>query len=453
MKNLSTTILIVLFIGFSVSLFSKGNKDTVFPDGTPVSKWFNTTTKLSLNQYKNQYKITDFGVTNDSLILQTKAIQAVIDKASQEGGGVIVVPKGVFLTGALFFKPNTCLYLDKGATLKGSDNIADFPKIPSRMEGLSIDYFAALINAYGVDNFAIFGKGTINGNGLKYWEAFWKRRAENKNCTNLEVSRPRLVFVWNCKDVQFQDVKLINSGFWTNHFYQCKNVKLLNVYIFSPKSPVKAPSTDAIDIDACTNFLVDGSYLSVNDDAIALKGGKGPKADTDANNGANTNIIIRHCTFGFCHSALTFGSESIHDRNVIMRNCIVTDAQRLLWLKMREDTPQLYEYITVENIQGNAKKMLCAGVWSQFFDLKGEKKKPLSIGNHIIVRNINFKCETFFELKLNDDSKLSNITLENLKVEAKNEKFDKNKINNLQMTNVLLKRAKKQTDTPQPENE
>ncbi len=71
---------------------------------------------------------------------------------------------------------------------------------------------------------------------------------------------------------KLQDVKLINSGFWTNHFYKCNNVKMLDLHIQSPHLEVKAPSTDAIDIDICTNFLIKGCFLSVNDDAIALKG-------------------------------------------------------------------------------------------------------------------------------------------------------------------------------------
>lgn len=95
--------------------------------------------------------------------------------------------------------------------------------------------------------------------------------------------------------------------------------------------------------------------MSVNDDAIALKGGKGPKADVDPNNGENRNIIIEDNTFGFCHSALTCGSESIHNYNIIFRNSTVKDASRLLHLKMRPDTPQHYEYITLDNIKGNVK--------------------------------------------------------------------------------------------------
>lgn len=144
-----------------------------------------------------QFSLTDFGVKNDSSLLQTQQIQGVIDQAAKNGGGVIIIPKGTFLSGALFFKPKTHLYLAEGAVLKGSDDISNYPLLPSRMEGQNLDYFAALVNAYGVDGFTISGHGTINGNGLKFWEAFWQRRKEDPNCTNLEVSRPRLIISFN----------------------------------------------------------------------------------------------------------------------------------------------------------------------------------------------------------------------------------------------------------------
>jgi polygalacturonase len=294
------------------------------------------------------------------------------------------------------------------------------------------------VNAYGVNGFTISGKGTIDGNGLKYWKAFWQRRKEDPNCTNLEVSRPRLVFIWNSNDVQVQDVKLHNAGFWTSHYYQCKNVKILDLHIFSPRVPVKAPSTDAIDIDACSNVLIKGCYMSVNDDAIALKGGKGPWADTNENNGENTNIIIEDCEFGFCHSALTCGSESIHNKNILMRNCYVNEAVRLLWLKMRPDTPQKYEYITVENIKGQAHSMIFVKPWRQFFDLQGRKDVPLSYSDHITMRNIDLKCDVFFDIDITEYDKLSHFTFENLTIEAGNTSYNKNLVKDLSFINVRV---------------
>ncbi|RRB04933.1 rhamnogalacturonidase [Larkinella rosea] len=431
-------IALVCMVALTAPGIAQNALKTTFPDGSPISSWFTTIRKVNLAQLGKRYVITDFGVKTDSSLVQTDAIQRVIDVAAGKGGGVVIIPKGTFRSGGLFFKPKTHLHLADGAVLKGSDNIADYPKLPSRMEGQSLDYFSALVNAYQVDGFTISGKGTIDGNGLRFWEAFWARRKENPNCTNLEVSRPRLVFIWKCNNVQVEDVKLHNAGFWTSHYYQCQNVKVLNAHIFSPYKPVKAPSTDAIDIDACTNVLIKGCYLSVNDDAIALKGGKGPWADRVPSNGANTNILIEDCEFGFCHSALTCGSEAIHNRNIVMRNCHVSEASRVLWLKMRPDTPQLYEYITVENIKGQAHSLLYAKPWTQFYDLQGRRDQPLSFANHVVLKNIELECDTFFDVAVSERDKLADFTFENFTVKSKNPAIDKTVVKGFVLKNVRI---------------
>ena len=436
MKNLYLIVLSSL----SLILFScapETQKDC-FPDGTEIPEWFSDASKFQLKDLGKPYIITDFGAVQDSSVIQTEIIQGVIDKASSEGGGVIIIPKGTFLSGALFFKANTHLHIAEGGKLKGSDDISNYPFIASRMEGQSIDYFAALVNAYEVDGFTISGPGTIDGNGLNYWKAFWQRRKENPKCTNLEVSRPRLVFIRNSDNVQLQDVKLLNSGFWSSHYYQCNFVKILDLHIQSPHEPIKAPSTDAIDLDVCSNVLIKGCYMAVNDDAIALKGGKGPWADTDPNNGENTNIIIEDCEFGFCHSALTCGSESIHNKNILFRNSTVNEAKRLLWLKMRPDTPQKYEYINVENIQGQAHSMIYVKPWTQFFDLKGREEVPLSYSDHITLRKIDLNCAIFFDIRITEYDRLSNFTFEDLNIEAENGEYDKSLIDGLILSNVTV---------------
>lgn len=436
MKRLMT--LAICILGISQFAFSQKYANDKFPDGSEITPWFKNYTKLQLKDLGKKYTITDFGVSKDSTKIQTVAIQKVIDKASANGGGVIIIPKGVYLSGALFFKPKTTLYISEGGVLKGSDDIANYPIMASRMEGQNLDYFPALVNAYEVDNFSISGKGTINGNGRKYWDAFWARRKENPKCTNLEVSRPRLVFIWNSNNVQLQDVKLINSGFWTNHFYKCNNVKILDTYIFSPHKKGDAPSTDAIDLDICTNVLIKGSYMSVNDDAIALKGGKGPYADQDKNNGPNANIIVEDCQFGYCHSALTNGSEAIHNRNVIMRNCQVDGPSILLHLKMRPDTPQLYEFIRLEDIKGQTKNGLAILGWKQFFDLKGRPDIPLSYGDNVTLKNIELKCDMFYKVENDPNVRLSNFTFENLNIESVNSNIDKSLIKRVTFKNVYV---------------
>lgn len=421
----------------AVSVFAS----EIFPDGTPIPEWFREHRVVSVKELGKQYCITNYGVQNDSTILQTERIQAVIYKAAQDGGGVICIPKGTFLSGSLFFRPRTHLYLEKGATLKGSDDISHFDVIDTRLEGQNLTYFAALVNVIGVDGFTLSGEGKINGNGLRFWKSFWLRRQVNPQCTNLEELRPRLVYIADSKNVQLSGVRLENSPFWTTHLYRCENVKLLNLSIFAPHSPVKAPSSDAIDIDVCKNVLVKGCYMSVNDDAIALKGGKGPWADQDkVNNGSNMNIIIEDCVWGFCHSALTCGSESIHNRNILVRRCRVEHAQRLLWLKMRPDTPQNYEYIQLEDITGSAINFLFAQPWTQFFDLKDRKDVPYSYSSHVTMRNIQLDCDVLFAVKKDETQyKLSDFLFENLKITArKSGEICKDYIHNLQIRNVTV---------------
>lgn len=392
-----------------------------------------------MNKLGRAYRLTDYGAVNDSTLTQTAEIQAVIDLAASEGGGVVVVPRGTFLSGALFFRPRTHLHLEAGARLKGSDSIFDFPVVETRMEGQNLKYFAALVNAERVDGFTLSGQGTIDGNGERYWRAFWLRRSVIPQCTNMDEMRPRLVYIAHSREVRITGVRLVNSPFWTTHLYKCENVKLTGLHIFSPAEPVKAPSTDAIDIDACTNVLVKNCYLSVNDDAIALKGGKGPWADQDPNNGANRNILIEDCTFGFCHGVLTCGSESILNHNIILRRCQVDQAQRLLWLKMRPDTPQRYEYILVEDIQGNARHFLYIAPWTQFYDLKGRKDIPISYSSHLTMRDIRMTCENFFAVRKSPQYELSDFRFENLDITAKNPTFDPTAVNGFVTDRLTIK--------------
>jgi polygalacturonase len=388
-----------------------------------------------------EYVITQFGAGTDSTKLTTQAIQRAIDKAAASGGGTVVVPKGVFLSGALFFKPNTQLRLLAGAKLKGSDNIADYPLVPSRMEGQNLNYYAALVNAHKVNNFKITGPGTIDGNGLNFWKGFWAHRDSmqkaGKSSTNLEVHRPRLLFIWGCDNVTIKQVKLHNSGFWTTHLYQCNNVLIENCDIRSPFRPVKAPSTDGVDIDVCQKVTIRGCYISVNDDGVCMKGGKGPNAQKLPENGAVEDILVENCTFGEVHAALTCGSECIHANRITMRNCKMEHERPVLLFKMRPDTYQLYENITIENITGKCGTIVTLSPWTQFFNMAGSTEKPFGTIRNITVSNVKVKCKQFAVLNGNPTDKVANITFKNVDATAENAAFP-NKYPDVKFENVTL---------------
>ncbi|MDE6772419.1 MAG: exopolygalacturonase, partial [Muribaculaceae bacterium] len=175
----------------SISLLSLpflSHAGDVWPDGTAVSEWFSQTAPVNPDKLGKRYVVTDYGVVKgDSTLLQTEAIQKVIDLAAENGGGVVTIPEGVYLSGSLFFKPGTHLNIAEGGRLKGSDAITHYKIVKTRLEGQTIDYFAALVNADGMDGFTITGPGTIDGNGWRFWDEFWLRRKVNPDCTNLEA--------------------------------------------------------------------------------------------------------------------------------------------------------------------------------------------------------------------------------------------------------------------------
>lgn len=388
-------------------------KPELWPDGTAMDSWFHEVPETVGNGDSKQYRLDSCGIVPDTA-LHTMDIQAVIDSAAANGGGVIVVTPGVFRTGALVFRPGTSLRLEEGAVLRGSDHIWDYPLCMTRIEGETCLYYGALINADGVDGFSISGEGTIDGNGEPFYRQFWLRRRWNPSCTNKDEQRPRLLYVSNSRNVRLEGVTFRNSPYWTTHFHNCDRLLVKDCRFESPcrKGEVRGPSTDAIDLDVVSNVHITGCSFCVNDDAIALKGGKGPYADafmTDypgvdipsrsIGNGANVNVLVENCEYEFCHGCLTLGSESVYDRNIVVRRCRVTgNAYNLLWIKCRPDTPQHYCYIAVEDVSGRVDNMVNVYKWTQFYDLQGRKDLPVSIVDHIFLRRCSISCDKFMNV-------------------------------------------------------
>lgn len=385
----------------------------IFPDGTPINSWFYSNyTKIqsalqSPPATANSYIITDYGIKNDGNIY-TEQFQKLINSVYDNGGGYIIIPDGTYMTGALFFKPGVNLYIEKNGILKGSQDITDYPIIRTRIEGESCLYYAALINVSHADGFTIYGAGTIDGNGLHAWKCFWQRRSWNPDCTNKDEQRARLLYIAHSDNVTIYGIHMKDSQFWTCHIYKCTHTAIYDCTISSPRTPVKAPSTDAIDIDACSDVHIKGCHINVNDDAVALKGGKGINAKADSDNGLNERIIIEDSIYDFCHGCLTCGSEAIHNRNIIMRNIRINNGYNLLWLKMRPDTPQLYEHILIKNVTGKVSSFININPWTQFSNIKneaslknGSDKPPilLSYINNITMQDCTCECDAYYNVK------------------------------------------------------
>ena len=414
------------------------------------------------------FVISDFGAVADGKTINTASIQKAIDQAAAAGGGVVEIPVGIWRSGSIFLKQGVGLNLAENAILLGSDQIEDYPKMETRIEGHFEPWRMALVNAREIDHVRIGGKGVIDGNGITFWAQFWQRRKENPKCTNLEVERPRLMFIDRCKDVRIEGISLRYSGFWNLHLYRCSDVLVEGLAITAPtrhtkhrnymtdsilkgmeveslvrnaplKDNILGPSTDGIDIDSSQKVTVRKCYISVNDDNIALKGSKGPLADQDKDSPPVEDILIEDCEFGDGNGMLTCGSEATIVRNVTVKNCRITGDATMLTLKLRPDTPQCYENILIDGVtlSGEQGRVLNVAPWTQFFDLKGHAPPTRTVSN-ITLRNVRGEFQTLGTLRGNPGDTLKDITLENMDLKLAESDFSPGDVKNLVFRNVQV---------------
>jgi polygalacturonase len=388
-----------------------------------------------------RYNIAEMGAVGDSKTLNTVAIQAVIDKCAKSGGGTVVIPKGIFLSGSIFIKPGVNIEMLDGSVLKGSTNINDYPKKLTRIEGHFEEWPSALINADKVDHLRITGKGILDGSGKPFWIEFYSKRTADPKTTNLSVPRPRLALIQNCKDVKIDGIAFTNSGFWNLHLYRCSNLTVNNCRFVAPDGKVPndhAPSSDGIDVDSSQDITISNSFFSVGDDDIALKGSKGPFAMQDKDSPPVERIYIHDCIFEAGGGIMTCGSEATLVRDVKIERC-TTRKPVVMRLKLRPDTPQQYENISISDITlENGGAIFNIAPWSQYFDLKGQAP-PTSIVRNIKISNIKGVGTTLGKIVGNPGATtFGDISLSNVNITAKSTTFERDDFKGLVFENVVV---------------
>jgi polygalacturonase len=381
--------------------------------------------------------IVDTGAVADGKTMDTTAIQAAINKVDGDGGGTVIVPAGTFLTGALFLKPKVNLTLETGALLLGSTNIADYPSMPTRIEGHFQVWRPAIINASGCDGLQITGSGTLQGGGQPYWDAFRAARKANNKTKNLDVDRPRNMFIEYSKNVLISGISLRDSGFWNIHLYDCQNVTVEGVDI---RAGSKSPSTDGIDVDSCQYVTIHKCYIADNDDEIALKGTKGPLADQDKGSPAVEHIRISDCTFGHGGGIISLGSEATDVRDVIAENCKIVgpESNHVLTVKLRPDTPQHYSDIHLRNIVDDAPgTMINLAPWTQYFDLEGHAP-PSQLVENVSIVNVTGTTTGFGKIDGPANSVVRDLTLKDINLTVTKPGAVIQNVQGLKVENVMI---------------
>lgn len=335
--------------------------------------------------------IRDFGGIGDGVALNTDAFADAIETLYELGGGRLVVPKGVWLTGPITLKDNIDLHLTPDAILLFSTDRDLYPIDETVFEGLDTKRCLAPINADGARNIAITGGGTIDGNGdswrqvkkSKIAPSQWKSLLKSGGFTNAKgdvwypdsssyrgsiVSdafnvpqglvtdeewnsvktylRPVLIGLKNCENVLLEDCLFQNSPCWNIHPLMCRNVIINNITV---RNPWYSQNGDGLDVDSCEDVLVINSSFDVGDDAICIKSGKNEAGRRRAR--PCRNLIVDNCVVFHGHGGFVVGSEmSGGVQNIKVSNCRFLGTDVGLRFKSCRGRGGVVENIYIDNI-------------------------------------------------------------------------------------------------------
>lgn len=277
------------------------------------------------------YNVTDYGAKGDGMALNTKFIQKVIDDCASKGGGTVYFPAGQYLSGTLFLKSNITLYLDAGAELLGSNNLADYPPtIPAIRTHTETYTERSLIYAEKLEHISIIGQGILNGNGNKFPVKIYPLK-----------DRPYLMRIIECSDIRIKDITLKNPAMWTQHYLACENLFIDNIRVDSWDYN---RNNDGIDLDGCNRVMITNSYFKTEDDAVTLKS-TSPRPDQ--------NITISNCVISSLCNAIKCGTESVGGfENIAISNCTIFNT-RYSGIALESVDGGIMRNITINNIAMN----------------------------------------------------------------------------------------------------
>jgi len=282
--------------------------------------------------------VKDFGATGDGTTKDTAAIQKAIDACAQAGGGELDFPAGTYLTGSINLKSHVHLVVPQGAIIQGSSDIADFPLVTARWEGMEKPAYQALIHADHAEDIAITGTGVIQGA-----EEVGKLR---------NPRGPTLIEPIECTNVCLDGLTVHGNRVWTLHPTYCQNVTITNLIIQSTGG-----NSDGLDPDSCQHVTIDHCSFESGDDDISIKSGKGQEGVKVGR--PSEDITISNCTFIQGHSAVAFGSElSGGIKDVHIEHCVCKAGRSAIYLKTCPGRAGYVENVTAEDLDVGPEELL-----------------------------------------------------------------------------------------------
>ena len=283
----------------------------------------------SLSVQAKSLSVKDCGAVGDGVTLDTKAIQAAIDSVAAQGGGVVEVPSGVYLTGSIWLRDNIDLHLNPGAVIKGSPDLKDYCDenccSQNEAEIKGGDYISGghLIMGVGVRNVSITGPGCIDGNSDAFLlDENGKRWAKKSKIPG----RPgQMIWFVDSKDIRVKDVEIADSPYWSLFILNCDRVWIDGCYVHTHRKDYHTFNGDGIDIDRCRYVTISNCRIDTSDDCITLRASAAHKL---ANPQDCEWVTVTNCNLSSSCNAIRLGvgEGNIHD--AVFSNLTISDTKQ-----------------------------------------------------------------------------------------------------------------------------
>jgi DNA sulfur modification protein DndE len=439
--------------------------------------------------------VLDFGAIADGYTLNTIAINKAIESCEKNGGGVVLIPCGSFVTGPVIMKSNVNLHLDRGALVIFSPDFNQYPLVVSSFEGVDAARCQSPVVAENLQNIAITGDGIFDGNGY-YWrplkkgklsDSEWKdhlqkyggvltedkktwyssekalKGLKENNIGKLQPGqsladfesvkdflRPNMIRIYQCKNVLIENVTFENSPAWTTHLMMSEHITLKGVKV---KNPWFGTNTDALDLESCKNALVEDCVFDTGDDGICIKSGRDEEGRKRAM--PTKNVIVNNCVVYHSHGGFVVGSEmSGGANNLFVSNCNFIGSDIGLRFKTARGRGGVVENIYVDNV--NMKDIPAEAILFDMYymakdpvALNGEKKEPAKVEFKAVDESTpQFKNFYFSNITCNGAAKgifvrgipemhIQNVNIENATLQT-NEGIDIQEATAISLKNIRL---------------
>ena len=384
---------------------------------------------------EKDFPITKYGAKRGDVKATSAAFAKAMEACSKAGGGRVVVPEGEWLTGPVHFRSNCNLYLSEGAELVFEDDPAlYYPAVKTSWEGAECMNLSPLLYAYGCENIAITGTGTLAPK-MDFWKTWFPRSESHIQATRQLYAmcstqvpaedrhmeregadiRPHLIHFNRCTNVQLGGFRIRESPFWTIHTFMCRDVWVHDLDVYAHGN-----NNDGIDLEMTSHAIVERCSFDQGDDAVVLKAGR--NQDGWALASPTEDIVIRNCEIIQGHCLLGIGSEmSAGVRRVYMHDCHSADqVYRLFYIKTNHRRGGFIEDITVERV--SATKMLRlfeidTDVLYQWRDIVPTFETRITSIRNITLRGAEaLQTEAVYELRGDERNPIDGIVIEDIHV-------------------------------------